>query len=198
MITTPQAIRQLTRQFNRLPGIGQRTSERFVYWLLQQPEADVATLAQTILNLRSVRRCQRCFTYTEAPVCAICNDTQRNQHTLCVVAEARDMAAIEQTGTFDGLYHVLGGVIDHTRGLGPAQLRIAELVERIKTGTVTEIILATNPDSEGETTALYIVQELHDIPVTITRIARGLPVGADIEFADELTLANAMTARRKM
>ena len=202
MLAVPKAISQLIRQFNRLPGIGQKTSERFVYHLLKQTGGDIDSLAQTILTLKQIKRCRDCFTYTETELCMVCQDTNRDRSTLCVIAEARDMIAIQQTGSYHGLYHVLGGVIDHTAGIGPNQLRIDALVQRVQRQPIEEIIIATNHESEGEITALYLTQQLQSVTgrdaVTITRIARGLPMGASIEFADDMTLSSALTARQRI
>lgn len=199
MNITPRTIADIITEFNKLPGIGHKTSERFVYHLLRQPKSDLDLLAQRIQALRDhVRTCAECFTYTEEEFCTICRDTQRNHRLLCVVAEPHDVLSIEKTNEFHGLYHVLGGVINHPEGIGPQQLRIEELVNRVVKHQVEEVIIATNPDMEGETTALYIAQQLRDKPVRITKIARGLPIGADIEFADEVTLGNALLARQKV
>lgn len=200
MYITPPAIAKVIGEFNKLPGIGHKTSERFVYHLLRQPKRDLDELAESIRGLRDhIRVCTECCTYTDEEFCAICRDTRRNHRLLCVVAEPNDCMVIEKTGEFDGLYHVLGGVINHPEGVGPHQLRLRELRERVERHHVEEVIIATNPDMEGETTALYIAQQLRDLPnVRISKIARGLPMGADIEFADEVTLGNALIARQKI
>jgi recombination protein RecR len=199
MKVLPPSIEQLIREFNKLPGIGSKTSERFVFHLLRQQKGEIDNLIRTLQNVRdSVRHCSECYTLTESDRCNICNDKQRNQQILCVVAEARDVIALEKTSQFFGLYHVLGGVIDHTIGIGPEHLRIDELVRRVKEHNATEVIIATNPDAEGDITALYISKRLEGISVTISRIARGLPMGADIDFADEVTLANAMERRQTL
>lgn len=198
MKVLPPSIQQLIRAFNMLPGIGAKTSERFVYYLLRQPAAEIEALSQSLQTVKAnIRLCKECATYTEQELCALCADPQRDRTLLCVVAEPKDVMAIEQTGEFTGVYHVLGGVIDHAAGVGPEQLRMQALVDRIDRNGITELIIATNPDMEGEATALTIASLLKGKTVLLTRIARGLPVGADIEFADEVTLANAMTGRQR-
>lgn len=201
MKSIPRSILQLIRRFNTLPGIGSKTSERFVYFLLRQPKEDIEAFAQSLLALKdSITLCDQCFTFTEDRRCVICRDSSRNPSIICVVAEPKDVFSIENTGQFDGLYHVLGGVIDHVAGMSPSMLRISELVERIERTPVTEVVLATNPDMEGETTALYVKRELQkkQPDLRVTKIARGLPVGADIEYADEVTLSSAFVGRRSM
>ncbi len=199
MNTLPPSIEQLIREFNKLPGIGSKTSERFVFHLLRQQKEEFDSLIRTLQNVRdSIRLCVECYTFSEAERCAICRNTQRDRRLLCVVAEAKDVMALEKTGQFNGVYHVLGGVIDHTVGVDPEQLRIAELLQRVERNGITEIIIATNPDAEGDITALYMTKRLAGKPITVTRIARGLPMGADIDFADEVTLANALQGRQKI
>lgn len=195
----PTSIQTLIREFNKLPGIGAKTSERFVYHLLRQPKADIESLSQSLSHLKDkIRLCTQCSTYTEDITCSICRDPQRDHTLVCVVAEPKDVMAIEKTSQFAGVYHVLGGVITPSEGIGPEQLRVQPLLERVKQNTIQEIILATNPDMEGEATALYLDQQLKPTGVRVTRIARGLPMGADIEFADEVTLANALEGRQQM
>lgn len=199
MKALPESIQRLIKEFNKLPGIGHKTSERFVYHLLRLPREEIDSMGYALQEVRDkIKRCTICSTYTEEDTCTICSDPQRDQTLICVVAEPRDVIALEKTGEFRGLYHVLGGVIDHANGVGPAQLRIDELVTRTESGGVSEVIVATNPDMEGETTALYIAQQLKKTGVSVTRIARGLPIGANIEFADEVTLGNALSGRREM
>lgn len=196
MPQVPRAIHRLIREFNKLPGIGSKTSERFVYHLLKENPEDIAQLSQALQELQSsVRTCTSCFGYSERTLCDICSDPTRDTTLLCVVAEPKDVFVFEHTGEFDGLYHVLGGVIDHVAGVGPQHLRLDALKERVTQRGVTEIILATNPDAEGELTAIYIAQQLGDTSSRITRIARGLPTGADIQFADDQTLSNALKSR---
>lgn len=199
MKANPAPIRKLIQELNKLPGIGSKTSERFVYHLLRQPKTEIDALVQELQAVKdSIQTCSECYTYTEENRCSICTDPSRNKELICVVAEPKDVIAIEKTSQFDGLYHVLGGVINHVAGVGPEELRVQELLKRIDSNGVQEIIIATNPDMEGETTSLYIAQSIGKRPVTITRIARGLPMGANIEFADEVTLGNALTGRREI
>lgn len=204
MRAPPPSIQRLIQEFNKLPGIGSKTSERFVYYLLRQSKGDVDALAESIRQLKStIRLCAECYTYTEQERCSICADASRSRELVCVVAEPQDVAIIETAGSYTGVYHVLGGVISPVDGMGPAELRIQELVDRVSASGngrphIEEVIIATNPDSEGETTALFIAQQLKNTPVLITKIARGLPMGADIAFADEITLANALACRQKL
>lgn len=199
MKVIPRSIQLLIREFNKLPGIGSKTSERFVYHLLRQEKSEIEALANSLLAVKdAIRLCNSCYTFSEEPICSICADNYRRKELICVVAEPKDVFAVEKTGEYNGLYHVLGGVINHADGIGPEMLRINELRTRVQRDAVQEVILATNPDMEGETTALYISQQLKELPVTVTKIARGLPMGGDIEYADEVTLGNALTGRRQM
>lgn len=197
MKSVPQSILRLIREFNKLPGIGSKTSERFVYHLLRGASTNIDALASSLAAVKTnITLCRECFTYAEGELCSICSDSTRSRQVICVVAEPKDVMAFETAASFDGVYHVLGGTIDHTQGIGPEQLRIEELVLRVQKSLASEVILATNPDMEGDTTALYIAQQLADTPVTLTKIARGLPMGADIQFADEVTLGNALSERQ--
>ncbi|PIW36885.1 MAG: recombination protein RecR [Candidatus Kerfeldbacteria bacterium CG15_BIG_FIL_POST_REV_8_21_14_020_45_12] len=200
MRSIPLPIQRLIREFNKLPGIGSKTSERFVFHLLRQPTAEIEALARSLHELKdTIRLCSDCFTVSENDFCGICENPERSKQIICVVAEPKDVMAFEKTGTYSGVYHVLGGVIDHAHGTGPDQLRIKELLTRVASGGVTEIILATNPDMEGETTAAFIAKQLKDqSSIQITKIARGLPMGGNIEFADEITLGNAMSGRQNI
>lgn len=211
MAKYPLAIQQAVEQLSRLPGIGTKTSERFVWWLLKQPREVLTEYISALTQLRdNVRLCSQCFNFSEATVCSICADTRRDQSIICVVPEAPEVWAIEQTGEYSGLYHVLGGVVNQVEGVEPSHLRIQELVKRVSHGTgnqmVAEVILATNPDVEGETTAMVVTQALMPIlsgsstqsPIRLTRIARGLPMGGDIEYADSVTLSNALKGRTQI
>ncbi|MEK7540213.1 MAG: recombination mediator RecR [Patescibacteria group bacterium] len=196
MAKFPASLQQMVEQFNRLPGIGTKTSERFVFWLLKQPKEIMTEFMQGFSQLRdTVQVCSRCYNFSESAVCGICSDPRRDQALVCVAAEAPEVWAIEQTGEYSGLYHVLGGVVNQIEGVGPSELRIEELVRRASDGVVKEVILATNPDVEGETTAMIITQALSSVPIHITRIARGLPMGGDVEYADSVTLSNALKGR---
>lgn len=196
MAKFPLAIQRMVEQFNHLPGIGTKTSERFVFFLLRQPTQVLTEYIQSLTGLRDeVQMCGQCFSYSEAAVCSICSDPRRDKSVVCVVAKPPDLWAIESTGEYHGLYHVLGGVINQIEGVDAGQLRVKELVARAGNGVIQELIIATNPDVEGESTALTISQAMSTLPVRLTRIARGLPMGADIEYADTVTLGNALKGR---
>jgi recombination protein RecR len=182
-----------------LPTVGPKTAARLVFHLLNRPRADAEALAAAIVALKErVRLCTRCFSITEADPCSICDDPQRNAALICVVAEAKDVFAIERTSAYDGRYHVLGGLISPMDGIGPSQLRVRELVDRVGSESPTEIIVATNPNAEGEATALYLSRLLAPSGVNVTRLAYGLPIGGDLDYADENTLARAIEGRRTL
>jgi recombination protein RecR len=192
-------IDELTSELARLPGIGRKTAMRLTYHLLRQPPEQSRRLADALVSLTErVRQCERCHNLTETPLCAICADPRRDPATVCVVEEAADIASIERAGEFRGLYHVLGGRLSPLDGVGPEDLAIGDLLGRIEPEGVHEVILATNPSMEGEATALYVQRQLAGRPVRVTRIARGLPVGGDLEYADGVTIAQALSARREM
>ena len=192
-------IDELTSELARLPGIGRKTAMRLTYHLLRQPPAQSRRLAESLVSLiERVRACERCHNFTELPLCALCADPRRDATTLCVVEEAADIASVERAGEFRGLYHVLGGRLSPLDGVGPDDLAIGALLARIEPEGVREVILATNPSLEGEATALYVQRQLASRGVRITRIARGLPVGGDLEYADGVTIAQALSARREM
>ena len=193
------AIDELASELARLPGIGRKTALRLTYHLLKQPPAQSLRLADALVGLTErIRQCQICFNLTEAPRCTICSDPRRDGNTICAVEEAADIGAIERAAEFRGVYHVLGGRISPLDGVGPGDLTIAALVDRVRHGAVTEVILATNPSMEGEATAIHLHRQLAPTGVRITRIARGLPVGGDLEYADGVTIAQAISARREM
>ena len=182
-----------------MPGIGRKTALRLTYHLLKQPAEQSKRLAHALETLSErVRPCARCFNLTEEELCSICSDPRRDPAVICVVEEASDIGAIERAGEFRGLYHVLGGRLSPLDGVGPEDIHIDELVTRVATNRPREVILATNPSLEGEATALYVQRQLVDHPVTVSRIARGLPVGGDLEYADGVTIAQALAARRTM
>lgn len=192
-------IDDLASELAKLPGIGRKTAMRLTYHLLKQPSEQSRRLAEALAALSErVHPCERCFNLTEAELCAICSDPRRDPSTICVVEEASDIGAIERAGEFRGLYHVLGGRLSPLDGVGPENLRIEDLVHRVATSEVREVILATNPSLEGEATALYVQRQLASRPITVSRIARGLPVGGDLEYADGVTIAQALAARRSM
>jgi recombination protein RecR len=192
------ALERLIGNLARLPGLGRKSASRIAYFLLRTDEALVRTLAEDLGRLRTtIRTCTICGTYTDVDPCGICTDPQRDRASLCVVEEPRDVYTIESIHEHRGLYHVLMGAISPIDGVGPDNLRIAGLVERVHKGGVQEVILATNPTVEGETTALYLVQLLKDTGVKMSRIAFGLPVGGDLEFADKQTLARSYKGRNE-
>jgi recombination protein RecR len=193
------AIDDLATELSRLPGIGRKTALRLTYHLLRQPTEQTKRLAQALVTLgERVRPCARCFNLTEDELCSICRDPRRDASLICVVEQASDIGAIERAGGFRGVYHVLGGRLSPLDGVGPDDLAIAPLVERLREGGVREVIVATNPSLEGEATALFLQGELGPSGPTVTRIARGLPVGGDLEYADGVTIAQALAARRAM
>ncbi len=196
---TIEPIVRLTTQLSRLPGIGQKTAQRLAYHILDTPLAQAQELAAAILAAREkVTDCPICGTYTDVSPCGICADTSRDGSVLCVVCDAKDVVAMERTREFHGKYHVLHGVLSPVDGVGPNDIRINELVERVKAGGVKEVILATNPDVEGEATASYIARLLKPMGVNCTRIAHGIPIGGNLEYTDEVTLAKAMEGRRQL
>lgn len=192
-------IVRLLEELERLPGVGPKSAQRIMYWLLTAEAEDAHRLADAIVDVkRTIHFCSRCFNFAEGELCAICADSRRDASTLCVVEEPRDLAAIERTGEYAGLYHVLHGAISPIDGIGPEQLKIHELLQRIGQDDVSEVVIATNPNVEGETTALYLARLIKPLEIKVTRIASGLPVGGDLEYADEVTLGRALEARREM
>ena len=190
-------IQDLIDEFGRLPGIGPKSAQRIAFHILQTESFDVSHLAQLLTDLREkVRFCQICGNVAEQETCGICRDPRRIPTTICVVEEAKDVVAIERTREFRGLYHVLGGAISPIDGIGPDDLRIAQLLCRLSDGTVTEVIIATDPNLEGEATATYLTRLLVQPNLTVSRLASGLPVGGDLEYADEVTLGRAFEGRR--
>ena len=193
------AIDELTGELARLPGIGRKTALRLTYHLLKQPPEQSRRLAEALRTLSDkIRPCSRCFNLTEESLCVICRDPRRDASVICVVEEASDIGAIERAGEYRGHYHVLGGRLSPLDGITPDDLTVAPLVRRIESGGVHEVILATNPSLEGEATALYVQRQLAGQTLTVSRIARGLPVGGDLEYADGVTIAQALSARRAM
>jgi recombination protein RecR len=193
------AIDELSAEFAKLPGIGRKTALRLTYYLLKRPPEQGRRLAAALVTVvERVRTCERCFNLTEDPVCAICRDGRREPALICAVEEAADIGAIERAGEFRGVYHVLGGRLSPLDGVGPDDLTVTQLVARVAAGAVREVILATNPSLEGEATALYVQRQLAGYPLTVSRIARGIPVGGDLEYADGVTIAQALSARREM
>ncbi len=193
------SIQKLLDEFERLPGIGPKSAQRIVYWLLNAQPNDANRLAQAIIEVKeTVHFCKQCFNYAEDDLCQFCKDSERDASLICVVSEPRDVLAIEKTGEFSGLYHVLGGAISPIDGIGPDDLTIKDLLGRLATDEVKEVLLATNPNVEGETTAIYLSKIIKPLGVRCTRLASGLPVGGDLEFADEVTLGRAIESRREL
>ena len=197
MSTLAPPLERLIAELQKLPGIGRKTAQRLSFHLLKAPPADARALAEALIELREkTRLCSVCFNLTDAERCAVCADPRRDASTVCVVEEASDLAALERMGAFRGLYHVLGGSLSPLRDVGPEELRVRELVARVGEGSVREVILALGPNVEGEATAVYLGRLLKPIGVVVTRIAQGLPAGADLEFTDDLTLQRALEGRR--
>ena len=193
------ALQKLLDELERLPGIGAKSAQRIAYWMMNTDSATVLRLADAIREVKStVHFCNRCFNYAEGDLCEICQSGERDGSVVCVVSEPRDIAAIERTGVFTGLYHVLGGELAPMDGIGPDDLHIADLMQRLAAEDVCEVILATNPNVEGETTAAYIARLLRPFDVTVTRLASGMPVGGELDFVDEVTLSRAIEARREL
>ena len=191
------SIEKLTTQLGRLPGIGHKTAQRLAYHLLSVPKEQAAELADAITAAREkVHPCPICGAFTDRETCEICSDPKRTEETICVVSDARDVLSMEKTREFRGHYHVLNGSLSPMNGIGPGALRINALMERCKSGAVKEVILATNPDVEGEATAAYIAKLLKPLGVTTSRIAHGIPIGGNLEYTDEVTLAKALEGRR--
>lgn len=193
------AIQKLLDELERLPGVGPKSAQRMAYWILNTDRATALRLAEAIVEVKdTVHFCSRCFSYAEEDECEICRSTSRNQQLLCVVSEPRDIPPIERTAVYQGLYHVLGGALSPMDGIGPDNLHIAELMARLATEDIEEVVLATNPNVEGETTAAYLARLIKPLGIKVTRLASGLPVGGDLEFADEVTLGRALEARRQL
>ncbi|GGD44501.1 recombination protein RecR [Microbacterium faecale] len=190
-------VQELIDELGRLPGVGPKSAQRIAFHILQTPSFDVSRLSHLLSEVRErVKFCDRCGNVSEAELCSICRDTRRDQALICVVEDAKDVSAIERTREFRGLYHVLGGAISPISGVGPDDLRVQQLMTRLADDTVQEVILATNPNLEGEATAAYLSRLLTSMDITITRLASGLPVGGDLEYADEITLGRAFEGRR--
>lgn len=194
-----EPIARLLEELERLPGVGPKSAQRLAFHILKGDDATAQRLADAITEVkRQIHFCSRCFNFSAEDLCEYCQDTRRDRSILCVVEEPRDVVAIERTSEFHGYYHVLQGAISPIDGIGPDQLRARELIDRLADGSVTEVVIATNPNIEGETTALYLSRLIKPLGIKVTRIASGLPVGGDLEFADEVTLGRALEARREM
>ena len=193
------SIQILLDELGRLPGIGPKSAQRIAYWLLNAERDEALRLADAIVQVKnSVHFCERCFNYAQDDLCEICASPSRDATTICVVSASHDIPPIERTAVYEGVYHVLGGALSPMEGIGPDDLRIAELMARLADGSVREVMLATNPNVEGETTASYLARLMKPLGVKVTRLASGLPVGGDLEFADEVTLGRAIESRRTL
>jgi recombination protein RecR len=192
-------IQDLVDELNRLPGIGPKSAQRLAFYLVKSPARDAKRLAEAIVQAKErVRFCRECFGVAEGELCRFCSDPTRDQKVVCVVEEPKDVSAVEKAGVVRGRYHVLGGAISPMDGIGPDDLRLRELLERVRRDGIGEVILATNPNLEGNATAMYVAGLLKPLGVLVTRLASGLPVGGDLEYADEITLGQALEGRREM
>ncbi|MBE7519434.1 MAG: recombination protein RecR [Thermoflexaceae bacterium] len=197
--STPEPIARLIEEFHRLPGIGPKSAQRLAYHILRVPEREALALAEAIGDVkRRIVLCSTCLNITEADPCLLCQDPRRDRTMVCVVEQPLDILAIERAGSYRGAYHVLHGLLNPMDGIGPEDLHLRELVERVRGGEVVEIIMATNPSLEGEATAMYVQRLLGPAGVRVTRLARGLPSGADLEYADDVTLARALEGRQEI
>lgn len=195
MLYTSEALQQLIEEFSRLPGIGRKSAQRLALFILKQPREDIVRMAKALVNVKDkIRSCSVCCNITETDPCSICSSPKRDRKLICVVEEPNDVIALERTNEFRGLFHVLGGSLSPLDGIGPDELKVRELLARI-TPEVTEVILAMNPNVEGEATTIYLTRLLKPLGVRVSRIARGIPVGGDLEFADEATLSRAIEGR---
>ncbi len=198
MSSTLRSIEELVGKLSKFPGIGRKTAQRMAYHILNLPKEDVFSLAEAIRGVKEkVKLCSICFNLTEEDPCPVCTDPQRNRSIICVVEEPKDVLTIDQAGGYNGLFHVLGGVISPLDGVGPEELRVRELEERLREG-VKEVIIATNPTTEGEATALYLSKFIKQLGIRVTRIARGIPMGGELEYADRITLSKAIEGRTQM
>ena len=193
------AINRLIQELNKLPGIGPKSAQRFAYYMMRAPQEQAIQLAEAILSIKQkIKLCSTCFNVTDSDPCLICRNDQRNRSQVCVVEQPQDILAIEHTGVYKGLYHVLHGAISPTEGIGTNDVRIKELAVRLQDGVVKELILATNTNLEGEQTAMYLNQLLSPLGINITRLARGLPFGTELEYADDTTLTRALEGRQQL
>ena len=192
-------VENLIEELTRLPGIGKKTAQRLAFFIMGMPDKEALSMADAIITLKQKARfCRQCFNITEEEVCSICSSPRRDRSKICVVEEPSNLIVIENTKTYNGLYHVLLGALSPIDGITPERLKIEELIKRVTDGSVSEVIVATNPNTKGETTAQYLAQVLKPLGVKISRIAYGLPIGGDIEFADEVTLSKALEGRNEM
>jgi len=197
-MSQPKSLKNLVQEFSKLPGVGPRTATRYAFYLLRKSESEAQLLSDAILELkRETKICKNCFNVSEMDLCEFCSNPKRDRSIICIVEEAINIPVIENTKKFSGLYHVLGGTIRPHEGSGPEKLNIEQLIERIKKSEVKEIIIATNPNIEGETTAMYLVKRLKEFNLKITHLARGLSTGSDLEYADEMTVSHALEERKE-
>lgn len=195
---TAEPISKLIQELNKLPGIGPKSAQRIAYYLLRAPEENTRPLADAILTVKQqITLCSRCFNVTDTDPCTVCRNEQRDQSKICIVEQPQDILALEHTGIYHGLYHVLHGAISPTEGIGAKDIRISELLERLKNSPIAEVILATNTNLEGEQTAMYLNQLISSLGIKVTRLARGLPFGTELEYADDVTLTRAMEGRQE-
>ena len=193
-----EPVANLIREFSKLPGIGPKSAQRLVYHLLRGPDEEAKALAEAVLMLKEkIRLCSVCFNITDCDPCLICQDAGRDHSRICVVEKPADIPPLERTGKYHGVYHVLHGAVNPSEGVEPGQLKVNELLSRLQNGPVTEVILATNPNLEGETTALYLRQAISPLGIKVSRLARGLPFGAELEYADDVTLSQALESRQE-
>jgi len=199
LATYARPVERLITELSKLPSIGPRSAQRIAFHVIRGKKEDAIGLAEALQEVKEkIKPCRRCFNLTEAEECDICRDARRDQSVICVVEDAYDIGPIERTNEYRGLYHVLGGALSPLDGIEPEDLRIAELLERVRNEGTTELVVATNPNTTGEATALFIAQEVKDLPVRVTALASGLPVGGDLEYADEVTLGRAFAGRREL
>lgn len=194
-----KSVENLINEFRKLPGIGPKSAKRIVFYLLKLSKGDISKLSQALIDMKEkVKICKYCYNLTEEDVCSICRDQSRDRKKICIVEEVSDLIIIEKTGEYRGLYHILGGLLSPIENIGPREIRIPALLERIKADNTEEVIMALNPTVEGESTAMYLKKILSPLGVRITRLASGLPVGGDLEYADEVTIGRAITDRREL
>lgn len=199
MSVYPESIDRLVSELTKLPGIGEKTAQRLAFHLIDAPRDDITALAQALIAVKDkVHLCPVCFSITDQAVCDICSDPNRDRSTICVVEHTRDVYAIERTREYNGLYHVLHGVISPLEGIGPQDIRARELIKRLNDKEVKEVIMATNPTPEGESTAVYLSNLITPAGIQVTRLAKGIPIGADVEYTDEVTLIKAFEGRKKI
>ncbi|WP_297723854.1 recombination mediator RecR [uncultured Mobiluncus sp.] len=193
------ALQDLIDALGKMPGVGPKSAQRIAFWVLSADEADIKRLTEALTSVKEkVHFCEVCGNITEHPVCVICQDSRRDQSLICVVEQATDIVSLERTRMYRGLYHVLGGALDPINGVGPDQLRIAGLMTRLQDSAIKEVIIATDPNTEGEATAAYLARMLSAMGIPVSRLASGLPVGGDLEYADEVTLGRALEGRRRL